>query len=217
MTGETHRHQPLRYTLGGAESHPPWVPVPKAIHILRGIVVLSAQKIDEERRVLCRERNVRLIEVPYFAPIDEVYSLILTQLDSVDFEYPAAANKLSPSPDGVYARTEMARLREAASEFGHTLVSKIYKGSAVPLDFRCSHGHVFPRRPASLHRGQTNCPTCVSVKQKTIEDMQDYAMSRGAVCLSKIYVNNKRSLVWHCLAHDHRFELYTYGKSISPE
>ena len=36
MTGETHRHQPLLYTLGGAESHPPWVPVPKATHILRG-------------------------------------------------------------------------------------------------------------------------------------------------------------------------------------
>ena len=36
MTGETHRHQPLLYTLGGAESHPPWVSVPTATHILRG-------------------------------------------------------------------------------------------------------------------------------------------------------------------------------------
>ena len=38
MTGGTHRHQPLRYILGGAEPHPPWVPVPKATHILPGQV-----------------------------------------------------------------------------------------------------------------------------------------------------------------------------------
>ena len=38
ITGGTHRHQPLRYILGGAESHPPWVPVPKATHFLRGQV-----------------------------------------------------------------------------------------------------------------------------------------------------------------------------------
>ena len=38
ITGATHRDQPLRYILGGAEPHPPWVPVPKATHILRGQV-----------------------------------------------------------------------------------------------------------------------------------------------------------------------------------
>ena len=38
MTGGARRHQPLRYNLGGDEPHPPWVPVPKATHILRGQV-----------------------------------------------------------------------------------------------------------------------------------------------------------------------------------
>ena len=32
--GGTHRHQPLRYILGGDEPHPPRVPAPRATHIL---------------------------------------------------------------------------------------------------------------------------------------------------------------------------------------
>lgn len=165
------------------------------------------ETIDEERRVLCREQNVLLIEVPYFIPIDEVNSFILTELDNNHFDYPTAANRPDPSPDSIYVRTEIARLREAASEFGHTLISKTYKGSDVPLVFRCSRGHEFPRRPGNFHGGQTNCPTCVGVKKKTIKDMQIYAESRGAVCISTTYVNNKRSLAWHCLIHDHHFQL----------
>ena len=38
MFGGAHRHQPLRYILGGDEPHPPWVPVPRATHILPGHV-----------------------------------------------------------------------------------------------------------------------------------------------------------------------------------
>ena len=36
--GGTHRHRPLRYILGGDEPHPPWVPAPRAAHILLGHV-----------------------------------------------------------------------------------------------------------------------------------------------------------------------------------
>ena len=36
--GGTHRHQPLRSILGGDEPHPPWVPAPRATHIIPGHV-----------------------------------------------------------------------------------------------------------------------------------------------------------------------------------
>ena len=36
--GGAHRHQPLRYILGGDEPHPPWVPAPRATHIIPGHV-----------------------------------------------------------------------------------------------------------------------------------------------------------------------------------
>ena len=36
--GGTHCHEPLRYFLGGDEPLPPWVPVPRATHIIPGHV-----------------------------------------------------------------------------------------------------------------------------------------------------------------------------------
>ena len=164
-------------------------------------------KIDREKRSLCRDHQITLVEVPYNIPIKSVYSFILDKLDKADFSYPESAIGARPSPETVHQRTEIARLREDASEYGHTLLSNDYRGASEPLVFRCHHGHKFKRRPINFHRGQTNCPECIGLKHLTIEQMRDYAKTRGGICLSTSYKNSKTQLEWHCLEHDHRFSL----------
>ena len=48
MIGGTHRHQPLRSILGGDEPHPPWVPAPRATHIIPGHVPRDDDDNDDD-------------------------------------------------------------------------------------------------------------------------------------------------------------------------
>ncbi|MCX6707587.1 MAG: hypothetical protein NT001_05615 [Candidatus Woesearchaeota archaeon] len=75
-------------------------------------------------------------------------------------------------------------------------LSKSYKNNASKLEFVCKEGHRFLKSYA--HLKYQWCPVCSKHKKKTIEDMHEFAKSRGLQCLSEKYVNNRGKLKWKC-------------------
>jgi hypothetical protein len=76
-------------------------------------------------------------------------------------------------------------------------LSNEYKTLNEKLKWQCSKGHVWETIPASILRG-TWCKVCSGKAKKTIQDMQNLAMSRDGKCLSENYTNGRIKLIWQC-------------------
>lgn len=75
-------------------------------------------------------------------------------------------------------------------------LSKSYKNNSSKLEFICKEGHYFLKSYAKLKHQW--CPVCSKHKKKTIEDMKEFAKSKGWRCLSNKYLNNRTDLKWKC-------------------
>ena len=66
-------------------------------------------------------------------------------------------------------------------------------------------GHRWEAPPATIRAGHW-CSQCWYLRQRdTLERMQEIAASRGGLCLSDEYVNQRQPLRWRC-AHGHEWE-----------
>ena len=78
-----------------------------------------------------------------------------------------------------------------------TCMSRVYVNSTAPLSWRCAAGHQWNSVLASIRKGSW-CPDCARVRRRTLEEMQEVAMSRGGLCLSNCYRNISTKLEWRC-------------------
>lgn len=84
-----------------------------------------------------------------------------------------------------------------AAERGGQCLSTDYLNCYVKLRWRCSEGHVWVARPASVKTGQW-CPVCSPGRRISIKDMHAIAQERGGECLSTEYVRLNEPLRWRC-------------------
>lgn len=99
----------------------------------------------------------------------------------------------------------MSGITALAQAHGGAVVSKVYKGKAIPIEWRCRRGHIFRMRVSGVTAGEW-CSTC-RVEESTggLERCRTDAKKHGGECLSAIYLNSYSDLEWQC-ARGHRWK-----------
>ena len=88
-------------------------------------------------------------------------------------------------------------VKEEFEKEGHILVSTVYIGSAVKLDYICPKGHSGSINWDHWKQGQ-RCSTCGGSKKYTIKFVKSEFEREGWTCLSTEYINNKTHLKYIC-------------------
>jgi len=108
-------------------------------------------------------------------------------------------------------RLSMDEVIATTRKRGITCLSKEYKNRRTKMWWQCSHGHVWEAVFGSLRNAGSGCPLCYEenrskkARKHTITDAQQLAESRGGMCLSEVYINNREPMVWKC-EHGHVWE-----------
>ena len=90
----------------------------------------------------------------------------------------------------------IAELHQIAKIRGGKCLSDKYIDYNTKLKWQCKEGHVWEALPSSV-KYRSWCPYCAG-RNKTIEDMNKIAKSRGGKCLSKKYIHCESKLQWEC-------------------
>lgn len=77
------------------------------------------------------------------------------------------------------------------------IVSCDYKNRDSLVKLRCNEGHEWETKVGNILRGYW-CPRCAFTGPRTLEDMQNYAESKGGKCLSTEYLGYYEKLKWEC-------------------
>ena len=88
--------------------------------------------------------------------------------------------------------------QELATSRGGKILSKKYLGLKIKHKWKCSVGHEWEAAPGNIKYQNQWCPECGGRKKLTIELMEQIAESKGGLCLSKKYINQKTKLKWRC-------------------
>jgi hypothetical protein len=152
---------------------------------------------DEDKRKLCEENGVTLIEVPYTVMPEEMREFIWKQCRSIGVNVPKGWRGKNLNLATAYSPKVLEELRAIAAKKGGRCLSDHYVNSQTLLDWECSEGHRWKALSGNVRRGHW-CAECAGRGAKTIEDMQRFAKNRGGRCLSKEYVNSHSNLKWEC-------------------
>jgi hypothetical protein len=177
----------------------------------------AIRRRDARKRRICRDRGVKLIEIPEVirrTPVAELRKVILQacRLAGVKLPRGAATKAIAVSP--VYANNcdddALDELRRVAKAKGGECLAGEYLGSEAHLRFRCSCGHTWNARPSDIRNG-TWCKRCAlkataDLKRLTIEMMREIARERGGECLSDTYIDSTKKLRWRCGRCGHEWE-----------
>jgi hypothetical protein len=102
-----------------------------------------------------------------------------------------------------HARYSIEEMGELARARGGECVSIEYNGSKSKLLWECAIRHRWEATPASVVEG-TWCPACARNQKLALSQFQDLAASKGGVCLSDTYLNERTPLRW-CCAEGHQW------------
>jgi len=80
---------------------------------------------------------------------------------------------------------------------GGRCLSTEYRDTHTRMRWQCAKGHIWETSYNNIQRN-TWCPECAGTKEKTLEDAQALAASRGGKCLSTEYRNSHTHMHWQC-------------------
>jgi hypothetical protein len=93
------------------------------------------------------------------------------------------------------------RLRRIAAKRGGEVLSPAFRGSRIPLRFRCAEGHVWKAKAASIDDGVW-CPNCGELR--LLERLRAKAAEHGGILLSRSCRYHRDRVEWRC-AQGHRW------------
>ena len=95
------------------------------------------------------------------------------------------------------ARLSIEQMQEIASSRNGECISEEYLNNKTELSWRCAQGHEWKATPTNVKRGRW-CPVCAGSQKSTIEKMVELAKSKGGICVSATYINDRTKLRWRC-------------------
>jgi hypothetical protein len=95
------------------------------------------------------------------------------------------------------AKHNIEVMKELAIARGGTCESAEYIGSKAKLVWQCAARHRWQALPTSVAQG-TWCPVCAHNQRLELSTFHDIAATRGGVCLSLAYLNERTALWWRC-------------------
>ena len=84
-----------------------------------------------------------------------------------------------------------------AAKKGGKCLSTTYVNSQTKLEWECAKGHHWSAVPASV-KSRTWCPQCAGLVAPSLAEMTQFAKSKGGMCLSTEYQNNRTKMKWRC-------------------
>lgn len=159
---------------------------------------------DATRRSLCRKHDVRLIEIPFTVPSDQLSKWLHTRLSK--WVSPATLtpwqnldHNLTVLPD-----TSLKELRAIANNQGGELLDHVYMGVHGKLRFRCANGHEWKAIPLNIKRGHW-CQKCSANRRGLtrrlmdgLEQLRAHASKMGGECLSTEYIQSDAKYRFRC-------------------
>jgi len=155
------------------------------------------QRDDTTKRLLCKQNNVKLIEIPYKIETRDLYEYIVNQCNKFGIELPPHKTIDIEDMKLNYFPKNLVELKGLAEGHGGKLLSKTYFGAHRKLTWRCSKGHIWEAEANTIKRGGW-CLRCAGKALLTIQEMQELAAERGGKCLSKKYINSHTRIKWQC-------------------
>lgn len=151
---------------------------------------------DQQKRVLCKQQGVTLLEIPYTVPYDKMYAFIVELCRQNKIILPE--HKYIPWEKlGAIYPEKLKEVQSIAKKKGGKCLSESYFNALTKLKWQCKEGHIWETTPSAITQGYW-CPKCGGAEKLTIEEMQEIAKERGGQCLSKKYVNANTKLLWQC-------------------
>jgi hypothetical protein len=170
---------------------------------------LLRQQDDQKRAVLCREKGITLIEVPYTVSHGDIESFIRAECAKAAISVPRTESiDITTLP--VYEDDPLDELRAVAEAKGGALLSTAYINRATKMRWRCAKGHEWEAPASAIKSAGQWCPLC-GIKRRsdaqrlTIEDMRALARSRAGEFLSATYEGVRFKHRWRC-AHGHEWD-----------
>ncbi len=103
----------------------------------------------------------------------------------------------------------LAKLRAAAEQRGGVCLSRRYQGVQALYEFRCSNGHKWQTRGATVLYGSAWCVLCARAQKRVLSDglerLQAVALQRGGRCLSARFEGTAATHTFEC-AEGHIWE-----------
>jgi hypothetical protein len=106
------------------------------------------------------------------------------------------ADKWCPKCAGTLKLT-LKDCQDSAIFKGGVCLSTEYVNIKLNMDWKCSENHEWTTAYGNV-RADKWCPKCGGTLKLTLKDCQDLAISKGGLCLSTEYVNNRLRMNWKC-------------------
>lgn len=172
----------------------------------RGAAFKNRVETDRYKRLLCKQRGVKLLEIRELliqTNLDDLRIEIIKFLEKNGIKPVSGYEEMSININSLYSIDPLDRIRPLIKSRGGTLVSKNWQGYREKYVVVCSKKHTFEISPGKLVSGQW-CRFCMwdAIREKntkhTIEEMKEVARRRKGRCLSEKYVSYKDLLEWEC-------------------
>lgn len=154
---------------------------------------------DKEKKKLCKENNVILIEIPEIfsdLKLDKLKEYILKQCHVNNVKLPKNISDINIDIKDAYSVKHKILLQKLAAKNNGVSLTDIYLGARVPVEWKCKNNHTWFASPSSIKRGSW-CPYCAGMFVN-IDDLKKFAISKGGICLSESYINNRTKYKWQC-------------------
>lgn len=168
---------------------------------------------DSLKKVLCANRGIVLIDVPYSVAFDEMQTFILKELKNNDILVKNKSLVDFRLLDS-YAPNRIYELKKIAQNRGGELLSTKYHNAHIKLEWKCARGHVWTAPPNRVKRGSW-CKKCstidnvIKMEEKRLIELRELAISRGGKCLSDKYTSSEKQ-IWQC-AQGHIWKAVSYS------
>ncbi len=130
-----------------------------------GVEGFERQRLhDQLRRQFCKANGILLIEIRELGirtSLEEMRQQMRAALFQEGRTIPPDFDTvdLTALPQLSASQAYWADVHEAARKFGLKILSKVFLGADTPVNVRCKHGHIKPKRPRSILKGQ-QCDEC---------------------------------------------------------
>jgi hypothetical protein len=98
-------------------------------------------------------------------------------------------------------------VKEVAKQKGGKCLATEYKNNKESIEWKCGVcNHIWKNNFKSINLDNQWCPSCSGRLNNNLEVVRKLAKERGGECLSRIYENNKKNLLWKCGDCEHIWE-----------
>lgn len=151
---------------------------------------------DYRKKKLSAKHGVVLVIIPYYYELRDYYLTVSGICRS--HKLPIPQNIKEIELEKISSPQKLLELQNSAKKRGGKCLSTQFMGVTRKHLWECGKGHVWESTPVSVVKAGNWCAICSKKKKHTIEEMREYAVTRGWVCLSSKYESSHAKLLWRC-------------------